>query len=82
MENAIIATNIRGSREEVLDGETGFLINLNNPKEIEEKIKYLKENKVLLESMKKNGRKRAEELYDEGKVVMKQLDVFKKLLNN
>src|SRR5699024_3803664 len=34
MKNAVIATNIRGAREEVVDGKTGFLVNLNSSKEI------------------------------------------------
>ena len=82
MDNAIVATNIRGSREEVLDKETGFLIPLMAPIDIKEKLEILIKDKELLKNMKVKGRKRAEELYDEKKVVKRQLDIFKKLLND
>ena len=82
MNNAIVATNIRGSREEVLDNETGFLIPLTSPIDIKEKLEILIKDKELLKNMKVKGRKRAEELYDEKKVVKRQLDIFKKLLND
>lgn len=79
MNCAVIATNIRGSREEVIDGETGFLVNLKSPKEIAEKIDLLANDKKLLEHMKDKGRERAVLLYDENIVVKKQLDILKKL---
>jgi glycosyltransferase involved in cell wall biosynthesis len=81
MENAIIATNIRGSKEEVIDGKTGFLVPIKSPIEIKKKIEILLNDKVLLESMKKLGRKRAVEKYDEKKVVLKQIDIFNSLIN-
>lgn len=82
MECAVIATNIRGSREEVLNDETGYLIDINSPIQIKEKIEALINNKEKLEYMKKRGRKRAEELYDETLVVERQLTIFQELLNN
>ncbi len=80
MKCAIVATNIRGSREEVVDGETGFLVNLKSPSEIAEKIDILSSNSNLLESMKQKSRERALSLYDEEIVVKKQIDIFKNLL--
>jgi len=80
MENAVIATNIRGSREEVIDGETGFLVPIKSPAEIKNKIEALLNDKALLESMKKAGRERAAEKYDEKKIVSRQLDIFSSLI--
>lgn len=80
MECAVIATNIRGSREEVLDGNTGFLVNLKSPNEIAKKIDVLSNDKKLLESMKQNARERALCLYNEEVVIKKQINVFKELL--
>lgn len=79
MECAVIATDIRGSREEVLDGETGFLVNLKSPKEIAKKIDILANNEVLLKSMKYKSRKRALDLYNEDLIVKKQIGIFKQL---
>lgn len=80
-ECAVVATNIRGSREEVINGETGFLVELKEPKKIAECFEKLINDKKLLELMKIKGRERAEKLYDEKKVVEKQLKVFKELLD-
>lgn len=82
MENAVIATNIRGSREEVIDGKTGFLVPIKSPVEIKEKVEVLLNDKELLESMKKSGRERAVEKYDEKKVVSMQIDIFNKLITS
>ena len=80
MECAVIATNIRGSREEVLDGNTGFLVDLKSPNEIAKKIDVLSNDKKLLKSMKQNARERALSLYNEEVVIKKQINVFKELL--
>ena len=80
MECAVIATDIRGCREEVVDGVTGYLIKVGNWNDVNSKIHMILNNQKLLQIMKFNGRKRAEDLYDENKVVRLQLDVFEKLL--
>lgn len=82
MECAVVATNIRGCREEVVNGETGFLVELKDSKDIREKLNLLLDNEDILNTMKINGRKRAEQLYDEKKVVGLQLNIIKKLIIN
>lgn len=82
MECAVIASDIRGCREEVVQGNTGYLIKVNSPELIKEKIELLCEDKELLNTMKKEGRIRALKLYDEEKVVQKQLEVYKVLLKS
>lgn len=81
MECAVVATDIRGSREEVIDGKTGFLVPVNSINILSNKIKELIEDDKLLQEMKIAGRRRAEELYNEKEVVKKQLEIFDKLLN-
>lgn len=76
MKNAIIATNIRGSREEVEDGVTGFLIPVKSSQFIANKIDQLASNKQLLNTFKENGYKKAKENYNEKDVVEKQLAIF------
>lgn len=80
MQNAVIATNIRGSREEVVHGKTGFLIPLYDSTSIKENILKLFNDRQLLEKMKKAGRERALKLYNEKTVVAKQINVFDQLL--
>ncbi|WP_214846268.1 glycosyltransferase family 4 protein [Exiguobacterium sp. S90] len=73
MHNAIIATDIRGSREEVIDEETGYLVPLNNPHEISSRINLLMNDKSKLVEFKVNGRKRAVQLFNEQRVIETQL---------
>lgn len=77
MKNAIIATNIRGSREEVVHDMNGYLVNINDYESIEKYILFLQDNPEKLELMKSNSFDRAHELYDEKIVVEKQIKVFK-----
>lgn len=81
MKCAVVATDIRGSREEVIDGKTGFLVPVGSINILSNKIKKLTEDDKLLQEMKNAGRRRAEKLFNEKEVVKKQLEVFDKLLN-
>ncbi|MBZ8174621.1 glycosyltransferase family 4 protein [Staphylococcus delphini] len=76
MKNAIIATNIRGSREEVVDEQTGFLVPLNASAAIAQKIDELVNQPQLLRKFQNAGYERALKLFDEEKVVQKQLEIF------
>lgn len=78
MKNAVIATNIRGAREEVVEDETGYLVNLKSSNEIANYIDLLAANLDKLEEMKVKGLERAKLLYDENRVAEMQIDVFKK----
>lgn len=75
----VVATNIRGSREEVVDGETGFLIPVRNIAKLSEAFELLINNPELRKSMGSRGRQRALELYDEEKVIGRQIDIINKL---
>lgn len=79
MKCAVIATDIRGCREEIIDRVTGFLAKLKSPQDIQCKLEILIKNKELLNSMKIEGRKKAEEHYDEKQIVDKQIDIIKRL---
>ncbi len=79
MECAVVATDIRGCREEVVDGETGFLVKPQSPNDIQNKLELLIEKKEFLSRMKIEGRKRAEEHYNEMHVVDKQIKIIEML---
>ena len=58
MEKLIIASNIGGSNETVLDEKTGYLFESGNAKSLSEKIiKALNLNETILQTMGKEGRK-------------------------
>lgn len=81
MRNAIIATDIRGSREEVDNEVNGYLVSINSPHEISARLTKLNKDKTVLEGFKKSSYNKAKELYDEEEVVKKQLLIYKKLIN-
>jgi len=74
----VVATNIRGSRVEVVDGETGLLVPLRDPHALTKAIEQLYKDKEKAKVMGRVGRKRALELYDEEKVIQRQIE----LINN
>src|SRR5699024_9942093 len=76
MKNAIIATNIRGSREEVIDNENGFLVPLKASKYIANKIEELANDKNKLKKFKEASFMRTKNNYNEADVVKKQLEIF------
>jgi glycosyltransferase involved in cell wall biosynthesis len=70
----VIATNIRGSREEVVAGETGLLVPVNDAKSLADAIRQLAGDPASRQSMGEAGRARAIELYDEAKVIARQME--------
>lgn len=82
MGNAIIATDIRGCREQVENEFNGFIIPLNSPEKISEKISILLTKKDLLDKFKENSINLTKEKYDEKKVVEFQIKKFKEMVGN
>ena len=72
----VVATNIRGCREEVVDGETGILVGVNNPSALTRALVTLAADPEKRKKMGAAGRARALELYDEQKVVERQIDAL------
>jgi len=72
----VIALNVAGYRETMIDGSTGYLVDFD-VKQIADKIIYLMENKKVAEQMGKNGRKWIENNWTWKKEV-KELEVLLK----
>ena len=64
----VVATNIRGCREAVVDGETGLLVPPRNGTALAEAVGRLLEDPNLAVSMGRAGRERAVRLFDEKSV--------------
>lgn len=79
MKLPIIASNIRGCREEVFPKRNGFLFEKENTEELYEAMKNLALDKNMRHSFSLESRKIAEELFDEQKVLAKQLELFDNL---
>jgi len=70
----VVATDIRGSREEVVNGETGLLVPLRNADELARGLQSLVADSALRKRMGMAGLTRARDLFDEQKVIARQLD--------
>tara|TARA_Y100000748_G_scaffold303958_1_gene311029 strand:- start:1714 stop:2868 length:1155 start_codon:yes stop_codon:yes gene_type:complete len=72
----VLATDIRGSREEVIHNQTGLLVPVRSPCLLAKAMTQLINNPKLAKNMGENGRKRALKYYDEKKVIDLQLDII------
>ena len=80
MELPVVATNIRGVREEVVQGETGLLVPTRDVVALTQAIETLIIDPERCKKMGQAGRLRALKLYDEKFVVTKQIEVIRKLI--
>ncbi len=72
----VVATDIRGSREEVVDGETGLLIPVGDADKLAAAFDQLCGAADLRARMGAAGRQRAAALFDETRVIHRQLDLL------
>jgi glycosyltransferase involved in cell wall biosynthesis len=77
----VIATNIRGCREEVIEGETGFLVPVQDPNAIAEALTLLIGDAQLRAAMGRASRLRAQSEFDERLVIHRQEKIFRQLFN-
>lgn len=79
MKTPIIASNIRGCREEVFHEENGLLFDKENIDDLERAMESIAADSGARERFGKRSREIAEELFDEEKVLQKQIELFKAL---
>lgn len=72
----IVGTNIRGPREQIIDGETGLLVPPMRVPELTAALACLANDAPLRARMGEAARARALALYDEGRVVARTLDLL------
>ena len=63
MEKPVVATNVGGNPEMMIDGQTGFLVEEGNADDLFEKLTILFENKEMSAEKGSNGRKFIEEKF-------------------
>ena len=82
MEKIIIASNIGGSNETVIDGKTGYLFESGNPKSLSEKIlKLLNLDDTTLKTVGIEGRKNIVSKFNVEKMCFSTYSEYKKLIN-
>jgi glycosyltransferase involved in cell wall biosynthesis len=69
----VVATDIRGSREEVVDGATGLLVPMRDPVALGGALATLVADPALRAKFGAAGRDRAVAHYDESLVIARQL---------
>jgi len=77
MAKPVVATNIRGSREEVIEGETGILVPVKSADQLADAFRKILENRGWARELGEAGRRRALSLYDEKRVVRLQLQLIR-----
>ncbi len=76
MGKPVVATNIRGCREEVVHGKTGLLVPVKSPELLASAIGQCFGDQQWAKVLGRNGCERALELYDERKVVKLQIELI------
>ena len=75
----VVATDIRGCREEVVHGETGLLVPPKRSDRLADAILTLISDPQRADEMGARGRQRALEWFDERKVVQRQISLYEQL---
>ena len=82
MEKPIIASNIGGSNETIIDNKTGFLFQNRNPESLSKKIlEVLQLDEITLKSMGSEGRKNVVKKFNIEKMCFSTYSEYKKLVN-
>ncbi|MCE5231191.1 glycosyltransferase family 4 protein [bacterium] len=76
----VVATDIRGSREEVVHGETGLIVPVRNAEALASALTQLAADPEKARRMGEAGRRRAVDLYDEQRVIERQMVRLRALL--
>lgn len=76
----VVATNVDGNKEVVIDGETGFLVPLHEPEEMKRKIIYLLNNKQTAETMGQKARQLVQNKFSLSQMIKKLENAYIDLL--
>ena len=77
MGKPVLATNIRGSREQIINQKTGVLVPVNSSISLEKEMINLIQDKKKCYKYGLAGRKRALKYYDEKKIIDLQIEIIK-----
>jgi len=78
----VVATDIRGCREEIENNKNGILIPIKNPKKLAEAIIYLFNNHDQTKEMGENARVKVEKYFNESIVFDRIKEEYQKLIEN
>lgn len=78
----VVATDVGGCRESVVDGETGFLVGKEDIGEVQEKLRELIDSEDLRKRMGEAGRKRFEENFTFETMYQRTREVYQEAVSN
>ena len=81
MAKPVVATDIRGCREEVVHGKTGLLVPCKDSLQLELALEQILMDRQAAERMGAEGQRIANELFIESKVVQLQIDTIIRVLS-
>ena len=79
---AQVATRIRGCRQTIEDGKTGFLVGVNDVPALAERIERLLADRMLREQMGRSARAKAEAEFDQRNVFEKVVSCYRTLFQS
>ena len=82
MQKPIIATNLGGSKETIINNKTGILYKFDDPRELAKNINsFMETDKLALNIMGVEGRKNVMKKFDVDKMCQSTFNEYKKILN-
>ena len=81
LKKPVVATDIRGCREEVINNKTGLLVPVRNHPALTNALDYLLHNFNVANEMGENGNYVAQKLYNEKNIVQLQINIIKERLS-
>ena len=82
MKKPVVATNVGGNQEMMIDGRTGFLVEQGNHEQLVDKLSLLLEDKELAKKMGEQGRKFIEETFNWELVTKKFIKIAESYLQS
>jgi lipopolysaccharide/colanic/teichoic acid biosynthesis glycosyltransferase len=76
----VVATDIAGCRDEVVDGETGLLVPVKDSEALADALLKLLRDSALAQRMGRAGQRRARELFDEDVICRRIVDAYHRLV--
>ncbi len=77
----VVATNIRGCREEVVDGQSGLLTPVRDKENLAKALRKLIDSPEMRQQYGQAANERARTLYDENLVFQRQIEIYKQLID-
>ena len=77
----IVASNVGGIPDVVINGESGILVPEKDPEALADAFKRLEENPSLIEKLLVGARKRINECFTWNGIIERQIDVYNKVIN-